>query len=61
MLRHGTEIYEFKIARNTGRMDNDIPDEFGNVDAAAPVNVFDGMGKITDLCIKLQGKDNFDN
>lgn len=42
-------------------MDNDIPDEFGNVDAAAPVNVFDGMGKITDLCIKLQGKDNFDN
>lgn len=55
------KVYEFKIARNTGRMDNDIPDEFGNVDAAAPVNVFDGMGKVTDLCIKLQGKDNFDN
>nr|WP_306450877.1 PKD-like family lipoprotein [Odoribacter splanchnicus] len=46
---NGTEgkIYEFAIIRNTGQLGN----------AKEPLNVFGGMGKIVDMCIKLQGID----
>lgn len=49
---NGTEgkIYEFSIARNTCRMNNTEGDNL-----KSPFNVFTGLGKVTSMCIKLEG------
>lgn len=53
---NGTEgkIYEFAITRNTCEMNNQTLVD-GVVNKKAPLNVFDGLGKVIDMCIKLQG------
>lgn len=49
---NGTEgkIYEFAIARNTCEMNNTQGE-----DKKAPLNVFEGMGKVVDMAVKVQG------
>ncbi len=55
---NGTEgkLYEFKINRASGRLNN--RDEIdGIVNTKAPSNVFTGFGRIVDMCVKVEGLD----
>ncbi len=55
---NGTEgkLYEFKINRASGQLNNKEEID-GVIDTKAPTNVFAGFGKIKDMCVKLEGLD----
>ena len=57
---NGTEgkLYEFKINRASGYLNNKQETGTGTVNLKAPTNVFAGFGKITSMCIKLEGNDD---
>ncbi len=53
---NGTEgkLYEFKINRASGRLNNKEEID-GVVNTNAPTHVFTGFGKIVDMCVKIEG------
>ncbi|MCW3807130.1 PKD-like family lipoprotein [Plebeiibacterium marinum] len=50
------KLYEFKINRASGRLNNKEEID-GIVNPNAPTNVFTGFGKIVDMSVKLEGLD----
>ncbi len=55
---NGTEgkLYEFKINRASGRLNNKEEID-GLVNTKAAANVFTGFGRIVDMCVKIEGLD----
>lgn len=56
---NGTEgkLYEFKINRASGYLNNKEEAGDGTVNLKAPAKVFTGFGKIMGMCVKLEGSD----
>ncbi len=55
---NGTEgkLYEFKINRASGRLNNKEEID-GVINTKLPTSVFTGFGRIEDMCVKLEGLD----
>jgi len=51
------KLYEFRINRASGRLNNKEEID-GIIDTKAPTNIFSGFGKITDMCVKIEGTEN---